>query len=71
MKPVSRRSKSPEGRALAMTGTVVLHGVGAGLLFARPGAGPVHMPGYAVRPVAGPAAPDNRPPATDGASPPV
>jgi outer membrane biosynthesis protein TonB len=56
------RGKGQEGGTLAVMGTMALHGVVAGLLFARPGEGRVQAPVYAVQLVAAPApTPDARP----------
>lgn len=70
MRPVSRRGlarrgRAQEGRALAMTGTIALHGIVAGLLFARPGGGHFQLPVYAVHLVAAPAPTPNARPAPD------
>jgi periplasmic protein TonB len=59
---LARRGRAQEGSALAVMGTVVLHGVVAGLLFARPSGGHLQAPVYAVQLVAAPApTPDARP----------
>jgi outer membrane biosynthesis protein TonB len=68
---LARRGRAQEGRALAVMGTVVLHGVVAGLLFARPSGGHLQAPVYAVQLVAAPAATPNARPAPDVVSRPA
>jgi outer membrane biosynthesis protein TonB len=68
---LARRARAPEGRALAVTGTLVLHGMAAGLLFARPTGGHVRVPVYAVQLVAAPAPTLNARPAPDVVSRPA
>ncbi len=76
MRPVSRRGlarrgRPQEGRALAVTGTIVLHGLVAGLLFTSPSGAPFHAPVYAVHLVAAPAPTPNARPAPDVVSRPA